>query len=245
MSKSHARRVPMEAPLFPDDATVDRSYPAAEQLYTLLRRAIVTWKLRPGDPIPETMLIQRFQVSRTPLREAYRRLAQDGLVVIRPQSGTFVSVPDRTAWDEGRLIRRALEVEGIRLAAARVAEDDLDTLAALLDSEERAVRRAAPLAALDYDDRFHATISRLSGFPRLWTIVDTVKAQIDRLRFAALADRGLTALGEHREILEAMSRRNAAEAVERMAAHLDRSDEDLARSFVTDGRLFGPDTSFR
>jgi len=190
-----------EVSLFPDDATVDRSYPAAEQLYKLLRRAIVTWRLRPGDPVPESVLIQRFQVSRTPLREAYRRLAQDGLVVIRPQAGTFVSVPDQRAWEEGRLIRRALEVEGIRLAATRVVELDLDALAALLDREEQAVRRAAPAAALDLDDHFHATISRLSGFPRLWAVIDGAKAQIDRLRFAALADRGLTAINEHRQIL--------------------------------------------
>ena len=238
MSMSRKVTGPSEAPLFPDDAAVDRSYPAAEQIYGLLRRAIVTWKLRPGDTIPESLLIQRFQVSRTPLREAYRRLAQDGLVVIRPQAGTFVSMPDRRAWDEGRLIRRALEIEGIRLAATRVVEEDIDTLAALLDSEDRAVRRAAPTAALELDDKFHATISRLSGFPRLWAVIDAAKAQIDRLRFAALADRGVTALTEHRKILDALRNRDPEEAVDLLSSHLDRSDKDLARSFEKEGWVF-------
>ena len=213
--------------LFPEEAVVDRSYPAAEQIYRLLRRAIVTWRLRPGDAISDTVVTHRFHVSRTPLREAYRRLAQDGLVVIRPQAGTFVSPLDERSLGEGRLIRRALEVEGIRLAATRMREQDIDILAALLDREERAVERTSSAAALDLDDEFHATISKLSGFPRLWTVIDGAKAQIDRLRFAALTDRGLIAVAEHRQILDALKARNPPHAADLLAAHLDHSDEDL------------------
>lgn len=239
---SHREPAPTapDTSLFPAEARIDRAYPAAEQIYGLLRRAIVTWRLRPGDAIPDTIVTHRFQVSRTPLREAYRRLAQDGLVVIRPQSGTFVSVPDRLAWEEGRLIRRALEIEGIRLAATRIVEDDIDALATLLDREDRAVRRTAHLAALEIDDQFHATISRLSGFPRLWAVIDGAKAQIDRLRFAALADRGLTAITEHHGILDALKRRDPAQATHLLASHLDRSDDDLARLFEDNARLFAP-----
>src|ERR1700733_6411053 len=60
----------VETPLFPEDASIDRSRPTAEQIYVLLRRAIVSWRLRPGDTISDTMITHRFQVSRTPLREA-------------------------------------------------------------------------------------------------------------------------------------------------------------------------------
>lgn len=235
----------VETPLFPEDASIDRSRPTAEQIYLLLRRAIVSWRLRPGDTISDTMVTHRFQVSRTPLREASRRLVQDGLVVIRPQAGTFVSVPDRRSWEEGRLIRRALELEGIRLAAPRVTDDDIHDLAALLDQEARAVQRAAPAASLDLDDQFHASVSKLSGFPRLWIVIDGAKAQIDRLRYAAMTHRGVTAIEEHRQILDALRARDPARAARLLADHLDRSDEDLSRFLERGGwGVFGADPDF-
>jgi GntR family transcriptional regulator, rspAB operon transcriptional repressor len=223
-----------EAALFPEDAFIDRSRSASDQLYRLLRDAIVSWRLRPGDAVAESLVTQRFGVSRTPLREAFRRLAQDGLVVIRPQAGTFVSMPDRNAWEEGRLIRRALELEGVRLAAARVTQSDLERLEDVLIQEERAVRRGAAAASLEIDDQFHAAISRLSGFPRLWAVIDGAKAQIDRLRFIAMGERGLTAVTEHRAILGALESRDAVSAARRLAEHLDRSDQDIAHVFDGD-----------
>jgi DNA-binding GntR family transcriptional regulator len=217
------------AHLFPEGASIDRSRPAGEQIYVLLRRAIVTWRLRPGDAIVESLVTSRLDISRTPLREAFRRLAQDGLVVIRPQAGTFVSVPDRHAWEEGRLIRRALEVEGVRLAAERVTEDDLQELAILIGQQDRAVHRDATAVSLDLDDRFHAAMSKLSGFPRLWMVIDGAKAQIDRLRYAAMPDRGHDAIIEHRQILEALRSRDAQRAATLLADHLDRSDDAMSR----------------
>jgi DNA-binding GntR family transcriptional regulator len=221
----------------PEGVTIDRSRPVADQIYILLRRAIVSWRLRPGEAITDAMVAQRLHISRTPLREAFRRLALDGLVVIRPQAGTFVSAPDRRSWEEGRLIRRSLELEGIRLAAVRVTEDDIHELAKLLDQEARAVSRAAPVASLDIDDEFHASISKLSGFPRLWMVIDGAKAQIDRLRYAAMTNRGLTAIAEHHQILDALRARDPKRGAQLLADHLDRSDGDIAQ--LLDGEGWG------
>lgn len=221
--------------LFPEGTALDRSRPTGEQVYAHLRRAIVTWRLRPGDAIAEAEVTRDLDISRTPLREALRCLAQDGLVVIRPQAGTFVSVPDRHAWQEGRVIRRALELEGARFAADRVTEDDLQSLAYLIGQQERAVDRNATDASFELDDEFHAAVSRLSGFPRLWKLIDGAKAQIDRLRYAAMPDRGHDAIVEHRQILDALRSRDADQAVAILARHLDASDQFTSLLLDRDG----------
>ena len=219
---------------FPAAATIDRSRPIGEQVYGLLRRAIAHWHLRPGDSIPEALVTRRFDISRSPLREAFRQLASDGLVVIRPQAGTYVSPVDRLRWEEGRLIRRALEVEGIRHAALHVTQASLDELDLLMRQQHRAVEAGNFEELIDLDDRFHETICLLSGFPRLWRMIDGAKAQIDRTRFMALPEMGRAqdTLTEHQGILDALSARDPESSVALLIRHLDRSDTAMAQLFA-------------
>lgn len=219
---------------FPADAIIDRSRPIGEQVYALLRRAIAHWHLRPGDPIPEALVTQRFDISRSPLREAFRQLASDGLVVIRPQAGTYVSPVDRLRWEEGRIIRRALEVEGIRRAALHVTQSSLDELDLSMRQQHRAVEAGDFEELIDLDDRFHAAICHLSGFPRLWRMIDGAKAQIDRTRFMALPEMGRAdaTLAEHQGIVDALQARDPDGSVRLLVRHLDRSDEAMAQLFA-------------
>jgi DNA-binding GntR family transcriptional regulator len=219
---------------FPVDAAIDRSRPIGEQVYGLLRRAIAHWHLLPGDPIPEALVTGRFDISRSPLREAFRQLASDGLVVIRPQAGTYVSPVDRLRWEEGRLIRRALEIEGIRHAAQHVTQANLDEFELLLRQQRRAAEGEHFEELIDLDDRFHAAICNLSGFPRLWRMIDGAKAQIDRTRFMALPAMGRAdaTLDEHQGIVEALAVRDPDLSVQLLVRHLDRSDEAMAQLFA-------------
>ena len=219
--------------LFPAGDCIDRSRPIGEQLYALLRRAIVTCRLNPGDAIAESAITDRLLVSRTPLREAFRQLAADGLVEIRPQSGTFVSPLDRRCWEEGRVIRAALEVTGIRLAAANITPAKLDELADLLDQQRRAARRAWNEEFNALDDRFHACISTASGLPRLWKVIDGAKAQLDRTRYLALPVLGRAAatVEEHQAIFKALVARDPDTSAAQLDRHLRVSDEAMARLF--------------
>jgi len=226
---------------FPADAVIDRSRPIGEQVYGLLRRAIAHWHLRPGDPIPEALVTRRFDISRSPLREAFRQLASDGLVVIRPQAGTYVSPVDRLRWEEGRLIRRALEVEGIRHAVQHVTQASLDELELLLRQQRRAAEAGNFEELIELDDRFHATICQLSGFPRLWRMIDAAKAQIDRTRFMALPEMGRAddTLTEHQGIMDALSARDPENSVALLIRHLDRSDTAMAQLFAGEALYTG------
>lgn len=228
--------LPAIAALFPEDTRIDRSRPIGVQLYALLRRAIVTCRLNPGDAIAEAAVTERLDVSRTPLREAFRQLAADGLVEVRPQSGTFVSPVNRRGWEEGRVIRAALEAAGIRLAAAAIAPAALDELGHLLDRQRRAAHRGWNEEFHELDDRFHAAISVASGLPRLWRVIDGAKAQLDRTRYLALPvlGRASATVDEHQAIFDALAARDPGRSAAQLDRHLKRSDEAMALLFETD-----------
>jgi DNA-binding GntR family transcriptional regulator len=230
---------------FPRGASLDRSRPLGEQLYRWLRDAIVSWRLSPGDPIAEAMVTEHFDVSRMPLRDALRRLSDEGLVIVRPQAGTFVAPVTRKMWEEGRLIRHALEAEGIRHAASRIGPADLVRLGDLMTQQRRASDAYDVDAFLHYDDLFHASISQLSGFDRLWRIIDGAKAQVDRTRYIAAKKmhRDEAAIDEHQQIVAALADRDVDRSVKLLTQHLDRSDAAMAALFGSKESYSGPSTA--
>jgi DNA-binding GntR family transcriptional regulator len=214
----------------PADARIDRGRPIPDQVYALLRRTIVTLRLPPGAAIVEKDITQQLGISRTPVRDAVRLLAEEGLIDIKPQSGTYVSLINREQLEEGRLIRKALEIEGIKLAVTRATPEVVDSLYNLIDLQERAAGRGDHVAFIDYDDRFHRQISELSGHLRLWKVINGVKAQLDRLRLmtAPLPGQNRRVIGQHQAIADALQKHNEERAVRALEHHLDDAYAQLA-----------------
>ncbi len=215
----------------PADARIDRGRPIPDQVYALLRRTIVTLRLPPGAAIVEKDITQQLGISRTPVRDAVRLLAEEGLIDIKPQSGTYVSLINRAQLEEGRLIRKALEIEGIRLAVTRATPEAIDSLYNLIDLQERAAGRGDHVSFIDYDDRFHRQISELSGHLRLWKVINGVKAQLDRLRLmtAPLPGQNRRVIGQHQAIADALQKHNEERAVRALEHHLDDAYAQLAK----------------
>lgn len=218
-------------PALPADARIERGRPIPDQVYALLRRTIVTLRLPPGAAIVEKDITRQLGISRTPVRDALRLLAEEGLVDIKPQSGTFVALINQAQLEEGRLIRRALEIEGIKLAVARVTPAAIDSLYNLVDQQERAAGRGDHVAFIDLDDRFHRQISEMSGHLRLWKVINGVKAQLDRLRLmtAPLPGQNRRVVGQHQAIADALQKRNEERAVRALEHHLDDAYAQLAK----------------
>ena len=166
----------------PEDARIERSSPIPDQVYRILRQAILSLAMPPGAVIVEKEITDRLGISRTPVRDAIRQLADERLVDIKPQSGTYVALIDRHQLEQGRLIRRALEVEGIKLAAPHVDERALERLEDLVALQERAAGRGRHAEFILHDDAFHRVISELSGYERLWPTINRSKAHLDRVR---------------------------------------------------------------
>lgn len=202
---------------------LDRSRPLRDQIYPLVRGLILTGIIRPGEVIDEKAIAAQLDVSRTPVREAVKRLSDERLVDVVAQSGTRASRMDRKAVEESFLIRRALEMESAAQAAAHMNQEHADHLHDILARHERAVEKRQFVEAIAHDDDFHHAISAVSDLPRLWSTIEISKAQLDRCRHMMLprAGQAEATLEQHREIIRALNSHDPAKAAAAMKAHLD------------------------
>jgi DNA-binding GntR family transcriptional regulator len=206
---------------------LDRTRPLREQVYSVLREMILTGRLGPGASLDEKGLAVRLQVSRTPVHEAVKKLADEGLVEVRAQSGTAVAPLDRAQIEQAHVIRRALEGESAQHAARHVTPAWLNRLADIQLLHAAAIRRRAYADAIFQDDAFHRTIAEISGYPMLWRAIEISKAQLDRCRHLTipLEGRGLATLAEHQAIVDALRARDPEASGVAMRAHLDGAQE--------------------
>lgn len=202
---------------------LDRSRPLRDQIYPVVRGLILTGIIRPGEVIDEKAIAAQLDVSRTPVREAVKRLADEHLVDVVAQSGTRASRMDRKAIEESFLIRRALEMESASQAAAHMSQEHADRLHDILARHERAVEKRQFVEAIARDDEFHHAITEISDLPRLWGTIEISKAQLDRCRHMMLprAGQAEATLEQHREIIRGLNSRDPAKASAAMKAHLD------------------------
>lgn len=211
-----------------------------DQIYETLRRAIVRLEMQPGSAISEKELCGRFEVSRTPVREALQRLAEEDLVDIHPHSGTWVSRISFALAEEGFVLRRALEVESVRRAAALVTEAGIAELDGLIARMRLTLRDDRLADYLEVDDAFHAAIARISAYPRIWKFIGLAKVQLDRMRQLSAPVPGHLAevTEQHAAIVQALARRNAMQAELAMRIHLDSSFEVMAAIYPGQPAMF-------
>jgi DNA-binding GntR family transcriptional regulator len=225
----------------PEDARIDRASPIPDQVYRILRQAILSLAMPPGAVIVEKEITERLGISRTPVRDAIRLLADERLVEIRPQSGTYVALIDRHQLEQGRLIRRALEVEGIRHAALRVNEAAIERLEDVVALQERAVARDRHAEFILQDDAFHRAISELSGYEGFWPTVNRSKAHLDRVRHLSspLPQQAAKAIAQHRAIIKALASGEPERAARAMTHHLDDAYARLSVVLKKHADMFG------
>lgn len=208
-----------------------RRVTTATVIYHELYEAIVNMRLVPGTPLQEKTLTQRFGVSKTPVREALIRLAEDGLVDIYPQSGTFVSHIPIGSLPEATVIRLALEDTAIQRATEIATPADI----AQLDTKLANQRMLAELGDIDAfheaDEAFHEAIALIAGYPNIWKLLRQVKVQINRARRLTLpvAGRMEQVIGEHVVVRDAMARHDVAAARVALRDHLNVFIPDVGR----------------
>ncbi|WP_353861832.1 GntR family transcriptional regulator [Azospirillum formosense] len=192
-------------------------------IHRSLRAEIVEMRRNPGEPIVEKHIAEAFGVSRTPVREALQRLADEGLIEIFPQVGTFVARIPVNALPEAIVIRTSLEGTAVRYAAQRATGSQIAGLRANLLFQQETVEDGDLDAFHEADERFHALIAEIAGYPGLWSMAQQVKVQVDRYRRLTLPEPGrlTNVLAEHAAIVDAIADADPALAADRMAVHLD------------------------
>jgi DNA-binding GntR family transcriptional regulator len=193
---------------------LDRRLPAAEQIYGHLREEIITCRLAPNEAISENRICGMFGVSRSPVRIALTRLAEDGLIDIFPQRGSFVAPIRMKQVQESQFARTALEMALVEVAAARWTAD-------------HAAEAHANLA----DQKRHQLIARAANLEGVWKTVQAVKMLWDRVGHLANRVEGHRAdiIAEHEAIIAALDAGDAKAAVKAMKLHLRSVFNAIAR----------------
>jgi DNA-binding GntR family transcriptional regulator len=210
----------MELLSLPEMAT--SAEPIARRLVDWLRHAIVTMRIRPGEKLSEQDLARRFGVSRQPVREAFIKLAESGLVRVLPQRGTMVVKISIEAVEDARFIREAIECAVAREAARRCDARALAEVRACLDEAAEALAAGESDRFFTLDEAFHQLLAAAAGRPNSWRVVEEQKAQMDRVRYLDMGDAipMKTVMAQHLAILSAAERGDFQAAETAMRVHL-------------------------
>ncbi len=163
-------------------AALEQSSAVGPQLYRLLRDRIVRGDLAPGARISESEIAASYKVSRQPVREAFIKLAEESLVEVRPQRGTYVRRISVPAVMTARFVREAVEADIVREAACRMTPGMLAALEANLSAQRTVVDGDDPSRFMELDEAFHRQLAEAAGQPAIWDILEDLKTQMDRVR---------------------------------------------------------------
>jgi DNA-binding GntR family transcriptional regulator len=224
--------VPTEAltlqPIEADDALqiefkLDRKRPVADQVYDALKHAIVTVRLLPGTSISENRMCRHFGVSRTPVRSAVVRLAEEGLIDVYPQQGSFVAPIRLASVRDSHFIRKHLELAVLRDAARLWTPAKSRAARAIIASQEAAIAAGDADLFHQEDERFHQAFSLFADREGVWSTILVAKARLGRfVRLFGKPERLPFVIEEHLGILDALDAGDAALATARLDSHLDK-----------------------
>lgn len=204
---------------------------SSQSVYRSLREQIVTLRRAPGEKLSDKLLSLEFNVSRTPVREAILRLAEEEMVLIAPNSGTFVSRIQPSTLKNAHFIRRTLECASLKESGA-LSKATQRKLRRLFDEQAKALNSTDPVPFYKLDDEFHRFLMEATDYPEAWVTVDRVKAQIDRVRYLAISDsrRKEQVIQQHRLIVEAVEAEDPQQSAAAMEHHLNDSIAALMRT---------------
>jgi DNA-binding GntR family transcriptional regulator len=200
----------------------DRRESAASRTYRLLRAEIVALQLAPRTKLSEKELSLRLGVSRSPIREALLKLADEGLVVIRPQSGTSVAPINIADVHEGQFVREALETASVESAIANLRSEDTTRLRSILALQVHHARAGEEPEFFQADVAMHVALMQIAGHERSWRLIEQANVQLDRVRRLAvhMPLKMDSLIAEHHEIIDAIIRSDVSAATTVMRRHL-------------------------
>jgi len=200
--------------------------PLREIVFETLREAIITGVLKPGERLMEVQLAEEMGVSRTPVREAIRKLELENFVVMVPRKGAYVADISTKDIVDVFEIRAALETLAAGLAAERITDEELEELQRILvlNAESKTLEELVTV-----DTKFHDVLYRASRNERLVQIISNLREQIQRFRSTTLATPGRmkNTLEEHKRIVDAVSERNVALAQRLAQEHIENAENSM------------------
>jgi len=159
----------------------------SKRIYHLIREGIINLNFVPGLGVSEKEISEKFNVSRTPVREAFVRLSQEGLISIYPQKGTFVSLIDLSSVEEARFMREHLERAVVRLACVKFPEEILLKLEMNLKFQKMYMENHDNKKIFEADEEFHRLIFEGCNKKTIWTTINEMESDFQRIRILRLS----------------------------------------------------------
>lgn len=192
-----------------------------EYVYRTLKENIINFSYVPGDMISEPEICAAFEMSRTPIREAFIKLSEDNLVSIYPQKGTFISKINVSRLDEAIFMRDSLEKSVFKVAINKLSAEDITELRKLVKFQEGILEFGSDIKEFFYlDNQFHATIFNKCGFSTIWNSIENISQDYNRFRF-----------------LDTISKINATKVIEQHTAiieAIEKKDEDFFNKVISE-----------
>lgn len=193
-----------------------------DHVHETLRKNIIQLKLEPGRLISEKDVMEMLQVSRTPIREALVKLAQEGLIETIPQKGSYISLIDLDYVDEARFVREQLETSIVRLACTELNSEQILHLQNFVSLQELCVTEKNYGRLFELDEEFHKLIFIGCNKARTWAMLQQMSTHLHRIRFLRLAVNydWDCILSQHNRIVQAIRAGDADAAEQTMREHL-------------------------
>lgn len=214
----------------------DEYIPLRDIVFKTLREAIITGDLQPGERLMEIKLANELGVSRTPVREAIRKLELEGLVIMTARKGAEVAPINEKDLREVLEIRSSLESLACELACKNVTDPDIRKLGLINDEINRAVEAEDIETITKKDVEFHETIYLITDNNRLIQMLHQLKEHIYRYRFEYIKDmkNKKTIVEEHNRIIDAIAAKDAKRASLEIELHIDNQEKYIMNTLIKD-----------
>ena len=211
---------------------MDEYLPLRDVVFNTLRRAILKGELKPGERLMEITLADKLGVSRTPIREAIRKLELEGLVVMAPRKGAKVASITERDLNDVLEVRKGMEVLAISLACKRITGEELEKLETIEQSFQKLIESGNLTELAEMDVKFHDTIYQATNNQRLVQLLNNLREQMYRYRMEYLKDIAVrrTLAEEHKAICRALRERDEQQAEQYVSIHIDNQQKAIIRS---------------
>jgi DNA-binding GntR family transcriptional regulator len=207
----------------------DEYLPLRDVVFNTLRKAILTGELKPGERLMEIHLADKLGVSRTPIREAIRKLELEGLVTMIPRRGAEVAQITEKSMNDVLEIRRAVDALCAELACDRITKEELENLKCACDVFAQAVATKDIQKIAEADVELHDIIVQATGNSRLVQLVNNLSEQMYRYRFEYIKDytQHEKLVEEHRIIYESIVKKDKQTASAAAKMHIDNQERTI------------------
>ena len=215
---------------------MDEYLPLRDVVFKTLRQGILTGELKPGERLMEIHLANKLGVSRTPIREAIRKLELEGLVTMIPRRGAEVARITEKSMKDVLEVRKVLDTLSVTLACERITEEEKEQLRDACADFEDAVKTGDFSMVAKTDVAFHDIIVAATRNIRLSQMVNNLAEQMYRYRFEYIKDstQHNRLVQEHREICDGIVKGDKGKALAAIEAHIDNQEIAVLRQIRID-----------